>query len=1300
MNLNELLDKTSNWDKDERYMATSDLCSELQKDIKIDATMERRICASVLKQLDDQSNDVQSIAVKCLGVLLKKVHEEQVGEISEKLCSLILDGKDELRDIYSIGLKTLLKDVPDDMGASVCDRLTKRLLSGVAQDDKVEVKLESFENLTDLLKRFGQLVHDDHANILEVALKQLSDTKAVVRKRAAACLAALATSAEESLLEQLFSTLLKRIDAAGDDAESARTLIQTIGTISRAVGGRLGRHLDEVVPVFIRHIGDAANEEQQTEEVNELRENCFQGLESFVLRCSSEIAPHLGPLLQVSMTFAAYDPNYAYDDDDEMDGGGDDEDEAFEDDDYGGDDDDDDTSWKVRRAAIKLCAAIVTSRPQMLDELFSSLAPALIKRFKEREENVRVDVIETLTALLRTSAVSPFEALAFGARKHPPQLAALVPAAVEAGLKQLTAKSKKSSGGEKPKAATYGMLRALCAAQPGLLGAHSEALVKACEVGLKDKSQPLKLDAAALLRCAVETHGAEVFAQHVPKLIPIVACLVKEDWYKLIAEGLRLVATFAAVARPNAASASAKAATASSFGDADLVKMAQSLYSALEPRLYAHDIDHEIKECAIAAVGALATRLGDKLVALPSAKADSNDVLGEVIALLGERLKNESTRLAALRALGDVASSALSLDVSVMLRDDSVAELSALLRQQSRLLKQTTLETLRLLIESKNAAEQMSASLLATLLSESAPLVSDDDLHLAHLAIHASLAAIRKFASSKNAPSASDFKVVCDMAEARTLPAALALAASPLLQGVALSSVGELFEALCLLAPHCADLSFASLSRALGDAVCSDAAHAGKAKGDAKAPRAAPKQAMANVGLTLAVLCANADAATRAAAVRDMLATVSAAGDGSATVAPTEAFSRRHVATLTLGELGRRAALQRNVWDALFAALAAEREDEHKAAAACALGLVTAGGASTHLEPLLAALEDSACADREYVLLVALKEVCVAVAASAAADAKSALCAAAPRALKRLLASSDSADEPTRNMVAECVGALVLLAPEAVAADCLDVLLARARPDDEADARARWTGVAALKHAASAPADRLGAAAVAAVAPRVLTATALLDDPDLSVKRQAVVMLNACAYHAPQLLPCPLGAVVATVAALVDLRLERVVDLGPFKHKVDDGLPIRKAALAAVSTLIDAKLVDCSAIVACVATSLLDKSEDVQIAGHLLVVKLSAVAPDTLSAHVTPIVDALDKTVNKKTKDSKAGTEAERAMSVVRSALKAAIALSTVRAAHPAREFIAKSMKKEKLMAELIRLDPKLEPKPAPAALE
>ena len=93
-------------------MGTSDLCNELQKDLKIDATMEIRICAAVLKRLDDTSNDVQSKAIQCLGILLRKVQQEQIFEICDKLCTLILEGSDELRDIYSIGLKTLVSLAP------------------------------------------------------------------------------------------------------------------------------------------------------------------------------------------------------------------------------------------------------------------------------------------------------------------------------------------------------------------------------------------------------------------------------------------------------------------------------------------------------------------------------------------------------------------------------------------------------------------------------------------------------------------------------------------------------------------------------------------------------------------------------------------------------------------------------------------------------------------------------------------------------------------------------------------------------------------------------------------------------------------------------------------------------------------------------------------------------------------------------------------------------------------------------------------------------------------------------------
>ena len=149
------------------------------------------------------------------------------------------------------------------------------------------------------------------------------------------------------------------------EGTDVRTIIQCIGTISRTVGYRLGRDLDRVIPLFLEFCGDPEDEEQQSESANELRENCLQGFESFVLRCPREVAIHLGQIVKVTGTlrreaqvsllclfmmaqvcqgFLQFDPYYTYGTEDDED---DDEDEEFSDEDAGDYSDDDDTSWKV-----------------------------------------------------------------------------------------------------------------------------------------------------------------------------------------------------------------------------------------------------------------------------------------------------------------------------------------------------------------------------------------------------------------------------------------------------------------------------------------------------------------------------------------------------------------------------------------------------------------------------------------------------------------------------------------------------------------------------------------------------------------------------------------------------------------------------------------------------------------------------------------------------------------------------------------------------------------------------------------
>lgn len=51
VDLQKLVDTTAQGDKDERWMATNDICNILSSDRVIDEHMEQKICNAVLKQL-------------------------------------------------------------------------------------------------------------------------------------------------------------------------------------------------------------------------------------------------------------------------------------------------------------------------------------------------------------------------------------------------------------------------------------------------------------------------------------------------------------------------------------------------------------------------------------------------------------------------------------------------------------------------------------------------------------------------------------------------------------------------------------------------------------------------------------------------------------------------------------------------------------------------------------------------------------------------------------------------------------------------------------------------------------------------------------------------------------------------------------------------------------------------------------------------------------------------------------------------------------------------------------------------
>lgn len=95
---------------------------------------------------------------------------------------------------------------------------------------------------------------------MNVLLAQLQDPKPVIKKRASICLGSLSFVLSDELLDLMVKIILQQIGKAEAERQSGhllaiRTLIHTIGTISRSVGRRLRSHLGVMVPLFIRFCG-------------------------------------------------------------------------------------------------------------------------------------------------------------------------------------------------------------------------------------------------------------------------------------------------------------------------------------------------------------------------------------------------------------------------------------------------------------------------------------------------------------------------------------------------------------------------------------------------------------------------------------------------------------------------------------------------------------------------------------------------------------------------------------------------------------------------------------------------------------------------------------------------------------------------------------------------------------------------------------------------------------------------------------------------------------------------------------
>ena len=200
--------------------------------------------------------------------------------------------------------------------------------------------------LGELLRKFGEKVSNSHDAIVGVVMMEIENSKDDdgekfnnIRKRAIECLGALSISMSSEKLRIVLQDLMQKMDQEIKMSRSVLAYVHAVVVLTDQIGNRLGQYVDSLVPLLFSALDniEQTSENNQDEdgfedmedvmtmsEVDcELRELCMNAFALFISKCSLDVKSHLERIVETSLKFVSYDPNYDYgnekDEDDEMD---------------------------------------------------------------------------------------------------------------------------------------------------------------------------------------------------------------------------------------------------------------------------------------------------------------------------------------------------------------------------------------------------------------------------------------------------------------------------------------------------------------------------------------------------------------------------------------------------------------------------------------------------------------------------------------------------------------------------------------------------------------------------------------------------------------------------------------------------------------------------------------------------------------------------------------------------------------------------------------------------------------------
>lgn len=337
-------------------------------------------------------------------------------------------------------------------------------------------------------------------------------------------------------------------------------------------------------------------------------------------------------------------------------------------------------------------------------------------------------------------------------------------------------------------------------------------------------------------------------------------------------------------------------------------------------------------------------------------------------------------------------------------------------------------------------------------------------------------------------------------------------------------------------------------------------------------------------------------------------------------------------ACLTLGELGKLMDLSKvpNIIESISKFFKAEDEAVRTAASIC-LGNISVGSTDFFLEKVFK-LVDAAEQNQKYLFLNTIREIIL--------NNPRCLQPYVPKLLPLLLEQAKSTDEQIRGIVSENLGRLFVYYSRAMQAPMENAF-------KSANALERATVTKSFKYAVSKDTESLDLEGFTEFLAK------MIGDTDIYVRRYALESLTAITHAKPEVVRVESATILkhAISKTLIDDSLIKEVDLGPFKHKIDDGIPIRKAAFALIDTMLEKlpQAVDSEQASAVAIKGLEDTAEECMIQCLTIILRLVVYQPNFIVNRIEPLIECFSKLFTKNI--ANVGTN-DKAKNVMRSVIR------------------------------------------------